>query len=277
MQLNAKIKKLLVVTTYCLLTGMVLALMSFAEKQNKKIICKGVLVNIKDENIKGFIDRNDIMEMVLSKGNKILGNPVADINMNVLEKIMDSNPYVYKAEVYSTIDGWLHIDVKQRNPLVRIINKNDESFYIDNRGKFMPLSEKYTDPVMVANGYISEGFAQKQVNVLEGNMTSTNDSASSLRVIDQVYLLASHLAKDSLWNAMFEQIYVNAEGEIELIARIGNQVILFGDFQNADDKLDRLKTLYTNGFPATGWDNYDLINLKFKGQVVCRKKNFKQS
>ena len=36
-------------------------------------------------------------------------------------------------------------------------------------------------------------------------------------MLSQVFLLAEHLKRDSSWDAMFEQIYVDENGEIELI------------------------------------------------------------
>ena len=252
-----------------------LVLMGFAGKQNSQVVCKGVKVNIEDENIKGFIDRNDVMEIIRQKTNKVLGKRMGDININVLEKIMDSNPYVFKAEVYSTIDGWLHVDVKQRTPLLRIINSKDESFYIDEQGKFMPLSEKFAEPVMVASGAIFDNYVQKQVHDSAFYAAQKKDTVLSLRTIDQVYNLAKRISADTLWDSMFEQIYVNNNQEIELVSRLGDHVILLGDISDIEDKLQRLRAVYAQGLSATGWEQYDLINLKFKGQVVCRKKDFK--
>ena len=45
-----------------------------------------------------------------------------------------------------TIDGGLKVDVKQRNPIIRIINADGDSYYLDDEGKLMPLSDKYTMP-----------------------------------------------------------------------------------------------------------------------------------
>lgn len=276
-KINDKLRSAFLIAGYVLVAATVLTLMSFAAKRNHELICKGVVVNIEDENVKGFIDRSDIMEIVRSKGKKIIGNKVADINTFMLEKIIDANPHVLKAEVYSTIDGWVHIDVQQRTPIVRIINSKGENFYIDNQGKFMPLSEKYSDPVMVASGQIAEGLVQQKLGLDVNGLPLPDDSLGKLPMLSQVFLLAEHLKRDSSWDAMFEQIYVDENGEIELIPRLGNNYILLGNIANLDEKLNLLLNLYRQGFPATGWDQYESINLKFKGQVVCKKKNVKLS
>ena len=40
-----------------------------------------------------------------------------------------------------TIDGRLKVDVKQRRPVLRIINQDGESYYLDEAGRPMPLSD----------------------------------------------------------------------------------------------------------------------------------------
>jgi cell division protein FtsQ len=70
---------------------------------------------------------------------------------------------------------------------------------------------------------------------------------------------------------MFEQIYVGDDFEIELIPKVGNHKILIGNIENLDDKFSRLLLFYKQGLMRKGWENYSVINLKFKNQVVCTK------
>ncbi len=271
MKVSEKLKNILLISGWVIVAAGVFTLMGFASAESSKISCKGVIVNIVDENEKGFVDRTDITQLIKAKQN-IIGHPMRDINISVLEKTINANPYILKAQVYSSIDGWLHTDIVQRNPLLRIINNKDESFYIDTEGKYMPLSEKFTEPVIVANGNIFDTYVQKQVHDSD-YYRPKNDSAFNIRMIDQIFYLAKYISNDTTWDAMFEQIYVNADQEIELIPRLGNQIVLIGDIKYLNEKLEKLKVFYQKGLNATGWDQYDLINIKFKGQVVCRKRN----
>ena len=66
---------------------------------------------------------------------------------------------------------------------------------------------------------------------------------------------------------------MNASGDLELIPRIGSHIIVFGDYSDCEIKFRNLMSLYKNGLPAVGWNKYETINLKFKGQVVCTKRN----
>ncbi|MEO8088452.1 MAG: cell division protein FtsQ, partial [Bacteroidota bacterium] len=67
------------------------------------------------------------------------------------------------------------------------------------------------------------------------------------------------------------QIFVDAAGDMELIPRVGNQTILFGDEKQMEEKFNKLYTFYKKGLSKTGWNQYKTINVTFKDQVVCSK------
>jgi cell division protein FtsQ len=64
---------------------------------------------------------------------------------------------------------------------------------------------------------------------------------------------------------------VDNNDEIDLIPRLGNNIVHLGTAENFEGKLRNLETFYKEVLPETGWNKYDLINLEFKDQIVCRK------
>lgn len=57
---------------------------------------------------------------------------------------------------------------------------------------------------------------------------------------------------------------------------VGDLKIIFGSAysnKQVNDKFTRLKIFYKEGLPYEGWDKYSEINLKYDGQIVCRKRN----
>jgi cell division protein FtsQ len=52
---------------------------------------------------------------------------------------------------------------------------------------------------------------------------------------------------------------------------IGDQKIILGNARRLENKFDRLKTFYKKAMPYVGWQQYRSINLKFNGQVVCKR------
>ena len=159
--------------------------------------------------------------------------------------------------------------MKQRTPILRVINYKNDSYYIDLEGKLMPLSESYTARVPIATGLITESYANTySLDLLSRDI---NDTLLTKFIIDDLYLLAKYINESEFWKAQIEQIYINADREIELIPVFGNHRILLGDATDLRDKFNKLLVFYKEGLNKTGWNVYTKINLKYKNQVVCTK------
>ena len=77
--------------------------------------------------------------------------------------------------------------------------------------------------------------------------------------------------ENTKWYNQIEQITVTEKDEIELIPRVGNQLILFGKISNFEEKFKSLDLLYTKVFNIVGWDYYNKINLRYNGKIICTK------
>jgi len=242
----------------------------FASHKQSVMPCTGIFVSIHDSAVTGFVEEGDIRQIIQNKFGSLEGKSLSSINISLLEKIINTNPFIYDAEVFSTIDGKLKIEVKQRVPLLRIINFNNESFYIDKDGIFMPPSEKFTARVPVANGYIFDKESERKVRVYSDK--ESLDTAIHKLKIEQLFHIATYTSKNEFWNAIVQQFYVNNEGDIEMIPRVGNHTVILGDDRLLDEKFKKLFVFYEEGLSRKGWDTYSRINLKYKDQVVCTKK-----
>ncbi|MFZ7115367.1 MAG: cell division protein FtsQ/DivIB [Bacteroidota bacterium] len=266
---NPKRKRILQITAYAVVIVAFLVTLGFSEHRQDVMPCTEVEVVIIDTLGHNFVEEGEIMELVRNKFGSLKGKPLSSINISLLEKIINTNPFIADAEVFSTIDGKIKIEVKQRKPVVRIVNVRDESFYIDDQGEFMPLSKEYTARVAIANGFIFDTESERRVTLYDGEK---RDTAIKLSRIDEIFHVADYIYHHEFWNAQIEQIYVNAEGDIELIPRVGSQNIVLGSSEKLEKKLNKLFLFYREGLNKTGWNKYKTINLKYEGQVVCTKK-----
>jgi cell division protein FtsQ len=239
-------------------------LLGFSSNEQRSRPCQGLRIRIADTTGHYFIEPADIMDVLNTRGKKIKGTPMQDINMALLEKVVYSNPYVSRAEVYSTIDGYVNIDVWQRDPVMRIVNNDNEHYYIDRTGTFMPVSATYSSPVVVASGFIFDDYAESSLRYA---VPSATDSTAR-PVLVQLYEISGFLKSHPFWDAQIEQVYVNSEGELELIPRVGNHTILIGNTDQLEEKMARLFVFYQEGINKAGWENYSRINLKFRNQVI---------
>jgi cell division protein FtsQ len=244
-----------------------IVLLGFTGHEQQLQRCKGLRIRVTDQTGHYFIEPKDVLEVLNTKAGKVKGALMQDINTALLEKIVYSNPFIGKAEVYSTIDGFVNIDVWQRNPVIRIVNNDNEHFYIDEQGDFMPVTDKYSCQVIVASGHIYDDYAERSLRYAVPFIKDTTMKP----VLFQLNEIALFLKQHEFWDAQIEQLYVNDRSEIELIPRIGNQTILLGSSENLEEKMDRLMLFYREGIIKAGWNKYSVINLKYKDQVICTR------
>ena len=267
---KAVIKKIISIAIWSFFIAVLVISLGFSGSQLKKVKCIEIDVQIIDSTGFSFVESKDIKELLNQKGYKIIGNNIEDFPLNIYETAIRNHPSVKSAEVYSTFDGILHIEVEQRNPILRIINYNNESFYIDNNGNLFPLSEKYTARVLVANGNINEPYnlryTKNASNVEEKDVLGRNI------MVDDLFALAKFIETDKFFNSFIEQIYINENNEIELIPKIGKFIILLGSIDDMEEKFENLKAFIQIGLSREGWNKYETINIKYKNQVVCTKK-----
>ena len=117
-------------------------------------------------------------------------------------------------------------------------------------------------------------LAKKEFYKLNVNKTRDKTGILIFILLDkkQFYILASFVYKDPFWKAQIMQVYINNEGDMELIPRVGNHTIILGDVSGLEDKFSKLMIFYKQGLSKTGWNEYSTINLKYNNQVICTKK-----
>lgn len=241
----------------CSLSG-VIVLMSFIEIKKVESTCEKIEVVLPGNQF--FIERAEIDEILKSKNGLLIGRRLSGIDIQYLENKLKANPFIEYAKVYIDMNGVIHADVKQRVPVLRILNLSGQDFYVDQNGLKIPLSDHFTARVLAANGLILEDFSGK-VDTLRTKLSK------------DLFLTAKYIAEDSLWNDQIVQMYVNEKNDIELVPRVGNQKIILGNADNLKEKFRNLLLFYKKALPQAGWDTYSSINLKFKGQIVCEKRD----
>jgi cell division protein FtsQ len=270
-------KKVLRLAAWSLVIACFFMTVGFTESRQHEMLCKEVNIRILNPAHLGFVEESDILQTIHDKFGVLEGKPLYAINISLLENIINNNPFVARAEVFSAVDGKLDVEVVPRNPVVRIMNSFNESFYIDKEGVFMPLSEKYSASVPLVNGFISDKEVMHNIRVQEDR--ELNDTSFHARTLEKAFMLADYIGHHEFWSAQVEQVFVNEEGELELIPRVGNHTIIFGSLEGTEgyknemtEKFNKLSLFYKEGLEKQGWDKYNTINLEYKDQIVCTKK-----
>ena len=240
-----------------LLIGVILVNM-VEKKQTAKTAEVAVnIAHLPDGN--DLLTRGDVFEILdRSFGFSMEGIPQNTVDVERIEKVLKENPFVLDAETFIGANNTVQIDIEQRIPVLRIIDKMGASYYFDIDGNKMPTSKHFTARVLVATGNISPHtpeFMERKNHPL-----------------NQLFDLSKKLLADELYRPMMEQIYVNNKREYILAPKLGNQKIFLGKYDNIEIKLENLKIFYQKAVAQEGWRKYKNIDLRFKGQVIAEKR-----
>ncbi len=235
----------------CILLGvasyLIYAVVAFNHSDESQV-CTGLDIIVNDQDSTGFINENEVRELLVA--NKLFpeGRALKDIGLTKMEKVLKASPYIDEALCYKAADGRMTIRVTPRVPVLHVLNKAGEDFYIDNCGGIMPRGHHYIN-LIVMTGNVQK----KTAGPLYAPMGVT-------------------LCRDTFWNHRIQEIHVTDAGELELTPRVGEHIIQLGDTSRLTDKLCRLQTFYAEGLSKAGWNRYKTINMKFDNQVICTRR-----
>lgn len=218
-----------------------------------------------------LVNQEYITKYINKKFPDLIGQKRKDVEIDELEAYLRKEPYLEKIDAYITYKGKIKVDIHQVEPILRVYSKNSKEYYIDKTGSIIPLKENSVADVMIANGNIlidKDILNKKRLDSLDMGMKVKNE-----KTLSQLYYLASKLYYDSILSFQIDQIYIQNQGVFELYPKVGDYVIDLGGIEDIDNKLTKLKYLYKEAFTRIGWDNYSIINLNYKDQVICTKKN----
>lgn len=264
-----KIVKILVIILWVLLVAGAGVLVGFVEVEQYDRTCKRVAVTIDYGSADVLVSKTDIDSIILKAAGMLRGKPLGYINLGAIESAIRKQPYIANVTVYENNEGVLFVEVQQREPILRVINRNYESFYLDGSGSLLPVNPNFTARVLVVNGNIEDSYLKRpnyRVNIM-----ALADSIYIDSLMTNLYKLAMYISHNKFLKAQIDQIYVNQQKEFELIPRVGSHVILLGDAHDLDDKFRKLYAFYKFGMNEIGWNKYNIINIKFKNQVICSK------
>lgn len=228
-----------------LMLALVIFLYSFTGKRNlNRKVTKAEVVFVGENQL--FVKQQAVNKLLIENRQAPKTIAIDALDLNKLEKTIDSHPLIDKSEVSVSVDGVLKAVVKQKTPIARI-NGKGASFYIDYKGDKMPLSENYTARVLLVSGEIND--------------KNKEDLAKLFRVIyDDVFLKK---------NIIGMQVMPN--GSVLMLNRNYNFKIDFGQLINVEQKFKNYKAFFQKVVLDSSIAEYKKIDLRFAEQVVCTK------
>lgn len=257
---SKKYKTILQSGVWLILLAVLIVSMGFVNQSRKRAKCTGLTIDISNEEGNYFIDKDDVRDFIYQSSGDPIGGFLGKIDLELMEYDLERMDVVRNAEVYSNLKGHIKIDIEQRIPIARIYFKDGKSIYMDDQGEMMSLSSKYTARVIVINGNVPSPYLKdKDEKIKDPDWLKLNSLINTIR-------------NDEFLNAQFEQVYINAYNEYELVPRVGRHTILLGKGNDINKKFKKLKLFYKEGISKVDWNIYKQIDLRFNNQIVCAKR-----
>jgi cell division protein FtsQ len=228
-----------------------------ANRKEKEHVCKDILVGIKGNEGKFYVEKEDVLKLMEKTANgSLLQRNVTAINLKSLEDGLKTNPWIRNAELYFDSKDALHVFVEEREPIARVFTTQGSSFYIDSSGARMPLLDKMSIRVPVVTNFTS----------------ARRFGAADSALLQQTKNIVQFIYGNEFWNAQVGQIDITPDRKFELIPVIGDHIIKLGDGENIEEKLNRLYVFYKQVMSKVGFNKYAGLDVEFKEQVVAIKK-----
>ena len=218
--------------------------------------CQGIKVEISDSTERRFVAKEDVGDWMKDYG-VYVGLPLDSVRLDRIEDIMDSRSAVRKSQAWLTEDGYIHIALTQREPVVRFQDGNN-GFYADASGFIFPLQSRFTVRVPIVDGDLP-------LKVARGFKGDRSDDEWLMKLLSMVGYM-----KGSPWEENISQISVSSEGNLVLIPREGKERFIFGSPDRAADKFRLIGRYYEAVRPNMDAGKYSWVDVRQNGQIICR-------
>lgn len=238
--------------TLVLLTLCVSAMLSASKVQQAHTL-QGIHIRIKNDDVCQFLSKEAVEDILLTQRHIDLKQArIRSVDVRKMEHILSANPWIDTVQVFVDNNRLLQVDLLQRVPELRVFERDGSSYYLDRALHVLPLSDRYTHYDLV--------FVQ---------VPHLHDDSLNQVLREKMLHIAGLIKKNDFWNAQTAAIAVNSISDFELTPIMGKQKIRLGDTTDLQKKLENLLTFYKHIQQRIGWDKYEILDVRFRNQVVA--------
>ena len=236
-------KRIVVVLTWTMvLVGGIFALLSSQSLRESRPIL-GYQLHIHTPENQHFLIKEDLENLLREAGAPWDSVTRAEINIPLLEENLRKHPLVLGAEVFSTWEGVLHVEIVQKEAKARMANGLD-MMYVDESGGTFPLSAHATARLPL--------------------LTGLEDSLQRVEALQMLSHATTHPAFPGGWSALDR----DDRGRYTAYPDWHPHAIRWGAASRFDEKAHKAHSLYAQLLQAKSLDSLRWMDVRFAGQVV---------
>lgn len=217
--------------------------------------CVRIDISVADSAGSGFVGAADVARELAGLPRRAPGMLLADIDTDSIERMLNAIDKIESATSTVFTDGHVELTVVPMQPVARVFDTSTpeaRSYYINRQGKRISASAAYHTDVPVISGHFDSSFRPAALVPLIEYVTSRPQ-----------------------WDRLITHIKVDGPTNIILVPMIHGHVINLGDTSGLDDKFGRVALAYKKILPLKGWEYYDTVSVKWRGQIVATRRQKK--
>ncbi len=211
--------------------------------------CVGIEVEVEGDRMLDTIIRKGVREELRHYPGKIVGTPLHQLNTRKIEKYLSGLSNFESVECIITSDGRLLVNIVPLIPVMRVFYK-DNSYYINKDGKHIESKAEFFSDVPVVEGEFSRSFTPRDILPLVRYIESDKDLRSLVSMV---------VARDA--------------SNLMIVPKVKGHIVNFGDTTRLPEKWQALRLFYHKVMPYKGWEEYDTISVKYRGQIVATRRD----
>lgn len=247
--MKARTSKIIKISILTLLIGYAAAVAVWANQVASEHVCTGITIEVEGNAAMDSVVRNGVKEELRHYPYKLVGMPLHGLNTAEVERYLSRSNNFESVNCMVSSRGQLVVRIVPLVPVMRVFY-GDNSYYINRAGKHIVSNAEFYSDVPVVTGRFSRSFSP-----------------------EDILPLVNYVKKDPMLSELVSMINAESKSNLILIPRIRGHVVNFGDTTRLDDKKRMLAMFYRNVMPYKGWEEYDTISVKYRGQIVATRRD----
>lgn len=233
---------LLLLFAYCITMSV------WAKGEADRHVCEGIDIEVNgSRNMDSIVVKGIARELAVYP-HRLKGARLNEINTSALEKYLADLNTFESVNCMISSGGRLKIEIVPLVPVMRVFD-GDRSWYINKAGKQIDSKAEFYTEAPVVTGRFNATFTPREV-----------------------IPLVKYIQKDEMLRQLVAMVEAQDANNLILVPRMLGHVVNFGDTTRLKEKKDALQLFYKKVMPYKGWEEYDTISVKFRGQVVATRR-----
>lgn len=232
-----------------LLLGYWAGMTIWAREQARTHVCTGIEIDVEGKHTMDSVIRAGITTELHGYPHRIVGSQLNQLNTVEIEQYLSRLNNFERVNCFFSPRGALVVKVLPLVPVMRVFS-NGKSYYVNKDGKRIESNAEFYSDVPVVTGNFSSKFTPRDIMPI-----------------------VNFVRKDKTMRELTSMIEARNANNILIVPRMQGHVINFGDTTRLQEKMRTLSMFYHQVMPYKGWQQYDTISVKYRGQVVATRRN----